>query len=87
MILRPPTRRPLLFRYLKGWLSTSPNETGVLVPILDQASKNINIRIKNAAGDVSGGETLGPDKMIALSADVRFELSASVLIVLFLHPI
>jgi hypothetical protein len=84
--LRTPARRPLLFRYIEGWLSTSPKETGVLVPILDQASEKTNIRIKNATGDFSREETLAPDKMIVLSADVLFELSASVILVLYLHP-
>lgn len=86
MTLRAPTRRPLLFRYIKGWLSTEPNETGVLAPVLDQASEGTKIRIKDAAGNFSGEETLAPDKMIVLYADVRFELSASVTLVLFLHP-
>lgn len=81
-----PTRRPLLIRYVKGWLSVLPNAVGVLVPILDQTSPKVNIRVKNKAGVMSRDEIWVPYTMIALSADVQFELSASVILLIYTHP-
>lgn len=84
--LYTPTRRPLLFCYVKGWLSVLPNAIGVLVPILDQTSPKVNIRVKNKEGIMSRDEVWVPYTMIVLSADVQFELSASMIVLLYTHP-
>lgn len=84
--LYTPTRRPLLIRYIKGWVSVLPNAVGVLVPIFDQTSPEVNIRVKNKAGVMSREEVWVPYTMIALSSDVQFELSASVILLIYTHP-
>ncbi|KAF1994494.1 hypothetical protein P154DRAFT_527056 [Amniculicola lignicola CBS 123094] len=87
MELRAPPQRPLFFHYIQGWLSTQSDDVGVILPILHKGSTEGNIRIWSATENLSYTLPLEPCKMIVLSTEVRFQVSAHIPLVLILHPI
>jgi hypothetical protein len=83
-----PKRKPAVLRLENGWLSTSPNEVGIIIPIRgpDDTFEEDRIDIESARGECYRDLKLEPRKMVVLSGDVRFLVSSRVPFDLIIHP-
>lgn len=87
MKLEIPTHKPTVLRLENSWLSTSPNEVGIIIPIRnrDDTFEEDRIDIESAGGERYDLK-LAPRIMVVLSEDVRFRVSGRVPFNLILHP-
>ncbi|KAF1975429.1 hypothetical protein BU23DRAFT_552396 [Bimuria novae-zelandiae CBS 107.79] len=85
--LEVPKHKPTVFRLENGWLSTSPNEVGTIIPIRNRDDTfEDRIDIESAEGESYRDLKLAPRTMVVLSGDVRFRISDRVPFDLILHP-
>jgi hypothetical protein len=82
---------PSLVQQRDAWPSTSPNGTGIIIPIRKpiETFKSDSIRIKSGAGRafIEALVQLAPHEMIVLNSEVRFKVPGRVAYQLVLHPI
>ena len=85
-----PETKPAILIQKKGWLSTFPNEYGIIIPIWNP-DKSLKEKIEKEKIEIVAGERhysleLAPRTMFLLSGDVRFLVPDNVPFDLILHP-
>lgn len=80
-----PEIKPAILIQKKGWLSTSPDEYGTIIPVWNP-DKSVKEKIEIVAGERHYSLELAPRTMFLLSGDVRFLVPDNVPFGLILHP-
>lgn len=80
-----PETKPAILIQKKGWLSTFPNQYGIIIPIWNP-DESLKEKIEIVAGERHYSLELVPRTMFLLSGDVRFLVLDNVPFDLILHP-